>query len=235
MVAEVSLIKLPPGNKPLPEPMLTRYLSPNGVTRHQCVKAMCKVENGDVVGAAPTGDAPTSCEWSTNLLPTKVHLILQVWRKCHYWFQGIMSVWKYIMIFFYQRRPLPYARFYIFLNTSLGPCRIHCQSKQVENADIAKPRYIQVNMLSARASLLCFLCVGLNTEWYYKEPQYFVSTGVAMRLDSAGDATIWVMKCMRWINQLSNVIMCPVSMMVSSNGNIFRVTGRLCGDSHFAK
>ena len=33
------------------------------------------VENEDVVGAAPTGDAPTTSELSTILLPTKVRLI----------------------------------------------------------------------------------------------------------------------------------------------------------------
>ena len=38
------------------------------------------VENEDVVGAAPTGDAPTISELSTILLPTKVRLILETWR-----------------------------------------------------------------------------------------------------------------------------------------------------------
>ena len=46
----------------------------------QSIEARCKVENEDVVGAAPTGDAPTTSEWSTSLLPTKVHLILEVWE-----------------------------------------------------------------------------------------------------------------------------------------------------------
>ena len=36
------------------------------------------VENEDVVEAAPTGDAPTTSEWSTILLPTKVRIILKV-------------------------------------------------------------------------------------------------------------------------------------------------------------
>ena len=36
------------------------------------------VKNEDVVGAAPTGDAPTTPELSTVLLPTKVQLILDV-------------------------------------------------------------------------------------------------------------------------------------------------------------
>ena len=38
------------------------------------------VENEDVVGAAPIGDAPTTSEWSTILLPSKVRLILEVLR-----------------------------------------------------------------------------------------------------------------------------------------------------------
>ena len=37
------------------------------------------VENEDVVGAAPTGDAPTTSEWSTVILSTKLRLILEVW------------------------------------------------------------------------------------------------------------------------------------------------------------
>ena len=43
-----------------------------------------EVENEDVVGAGPTGDAPTTSEWSTILLPTMVHLILEVlqWVVC---------------------------------------------------------------------------------------------------------------------------------------------------------
>ena len=31
----------------------------------QSIEARCLVENEDVVGAAPTGDAPTTSEWST--------------------------------------------------------------------------------------------------------------------------------------------------------------------------
>ena len=46
----------------------------------QAIETMCQVENEDVVGAAPTGDAPITSEWSTILLPTKVRLILEVLR-----------------------------------------------------------------------------------------------------------------------------------------------------------
>ena len=42
------------------------------------------VENEDVVGAVPTGDAPITSELSTILLPTKVRLILEVLWYYHY-------------------------------------------------------------------------------------------------------------------------------------------------------
>ena len=42
--------------------------------------ARCQVENEDVVGAAPTGDAPTTSDWSTISLPTKVRLVLEILR-----------------------------------------------------------------------------------------------------------------------------------------------------------
>ena len=44
------------------------------------LKPGVKVESEDVVGATPIGDAPTTSEWSTMLLPTKVRNILDVWR-----------------------------------------------------------------------------------------------------------------------------------------------------------
>ena len=53
---------------------------PLAVVFAQSIEAMCWVENEDVVGAAPTGDAPTTSELSTILLPTKVRLILEVLR-----------------------------------------------------------------------------------------------------------------------------------------------------------
>ena len=43
------------------------------------VHARCYVENEGVVGAAPTGVAPTTSEWSTTLFLTKVCFILEVW------------------------------------------------------------------------------------------------------------------------------------------------------------
>ena len=44
------------------------------------IEAMYYVENEGVVGATPTGDAPTTSDWSTILLPTRVRLILKVLR-----------------------------------------------------------------------------------------------------------------------------------------------------------
>ena len=57
------------------------------VSSRSCLRSIhwSQVENGDVVGAAPTGDAPTTSELSTTLLPTKERLILEFWRyspKC---------------------------------------------------------------------------------------------------------------------------------------------------------
>ena len=45
----------------------------------QSIESMCLVENEDAVGAAQTGDAPTTSDRSTMLLPTKFRLILEVW------------------------------------------------------------------------------------------------------------------------------------------------------------
>ena len=46
----------------------------------QSIEARCSVENEDVVGAAQTGDAPTTSELWTIVLPTKLRLILEVLR-----------------------------------------------------------------------------------------------------------------------------------------------------------
>ena len=47
------------------------------------------VKNEGVVGAAPTGDAPTTSEWSTILWPTKVCPISEVWGLVYYHFVQI--------------------------------------------------------------------------------------------------------------------------------------------------
>ena len=56
------------------------FSSRGAVDFAQSNKARCQVENEDVVGAVPTGDAPTISEWSTILLPSKVGLILETWQ-----------------------------------------------------------------------------------------------------------------------------------------------------------
>ena len=40
-----------------------------------------QIKNEDVVGTAPTVNAPATSEWSTSLLPVKVRLILEVKRQ----------------------------------------------------------------------------------------------------------------------------------------------------------
>ena len=46
----------------------------------ESMEARYYVEYEDVVGAAPTGDAPTTSQWSTILLLTRVRLISEVLR-----------------------------------------------------------------------------------------------------------------------------------------------------------
>ena len=48
----------------------------------QSIEARYQVENEDVVEAAPTGDAPTTFDRSTILLPSKV-LIFHITAKMH--------------------------------------------------------------------------------------------------------------------------------------------------------
>ena len=58
----------------------SQHLKDSRTVFAESLEARYWVENEDVVGAAPTGDAPTTSEWSTILLPTKVRLILEVMR-----------------------------------------------------------------------------------------------------------------------------------------------------------
>ena len=50
----------------------------------QSIEDKCYFENEDVVEAAPTGPAPTTSEWSTRLLPTKVTYIRDVVELCEF-------------------------------------------------------------------------------------------------------------------------------------------------------
>ena len=51
--------------------------------------------NEDVVGAAPTSDAPTTSERSTLLLPSKVRLILEIWMYLGKVFSGLLLVMSF--------------------------------------------------------------------------------------------------------------------------------------------
>ena len=46
----------------------------------QSIEARCWAHHEDVVGAAPTGDASTTSEWSKILFSTEVRLIIEIWR-----------------------------------------------------------------------------------------------------------------------------------------------------------
>ena len=61
------------------------------LSSHNILK-QCSVENEDWVRAAPTGDAPTTSEWSTISLPTQVHLILETWRYVICGFEWIIPI-----------------------------------------------------------------------------------------------------------------------------------------------
>ena len=54
-----------------------RQLQIAAVVFAQFIEAIWWVENEDVVGAAPIGDAPTTSEWWTILLPTDVRIIIR--------------------------------------------------------------------------------------------------------------------------------------------------------------
>ena len=58
----------------------------------QFIQARCYSDNEDIGGAGPTGDAPTTCRWSAILLPTKVPIILEVWRGLNFsgWISGLL-------------------------------------------------------------------------------------------------------------------------------------------------
>ena len=71
--------------KPHQIPKLRYFLVRLAFVLVQTILDRCYVENEDVDGAAPTGDAPTSSEWSTRSLPTTMHLILEVWRYVFLW------------------------------------------------------------------------------------------------------------------------------------------------------
>ena len=66
----------------------------------------CYLENEDIIGAVPTGEVPTTSEWSTILLPTMVHVILEVWQ-CLWMKNGVYLQWRLIV---YMMCPMKYVR-----------------------------------------------------------------------------------------------------------------------------
>ena len=68
------------------------------VASAESIKARCYVENEDVVGAAPSGDDPTTSEWSTSILPTKVRLILKLWQH------RSISAWGELPVIFLRQK-----------------------------------------------------------------------------------------------------------------------------------
>ena len=79
------------------------FSSRRAVVFVQSNEARWLVENEDVVGAAPTGDAPTTSEWLTILLSTKV-LILETLRYlwCHLMTVSQNHVYDFCMYDFNQ-------------------------------------------------------------------------------------------------------------------------------------
>ena len=44
------------------------------------IQVLSRVDHSDVVGASPVGDASTTSEWATSLLPTKLQLVSEILR-----------------------------------------------------------------------------------------------------------------------------------------------------------
>ena len=63
-------------NRNLP---LTRVSYRHAVVSAKSIEAKWLMKHEDVVGVVPIGDAPTTSEWSTILLPIEVRLILDIW------------------------------------------------------------------------------------------------------------------------------------------------------------
>ena len=72
-------------------PKLKWFSSRLAVVFAQSIEAKYSVENEDVVGAAPTGDAPTTSDRSAILLPTQVSCIrglTLVWMQYAHWMKN---------------------------------------------------------------------------------------------------------------------------------------------------
>ena len=118
----------------------------------QYIETRCSVDNEDVIGAAPTGDALSTSEWSTILLPTKVRLILKIW--------GSIS----ISLTKYPCTPLFYTRslnsFYMVKTLAVG-CFLHRQG--TSSCSIANHQTSNINHTFVGNKL-----VGRSDEWVFK-------------------------------------------------------------------
>ena len=80
-----------------------------------------------VISAAPTGDVPTTSEWLTLLLPTKVCLILEVWRYIHVYMRtfaiilGAFSPFRYFACFFRIIKTLPLTEYRVHIDRFFHP------------------------------------------------------------------------------------------------------------------
>ena len=79
------------------------------------IEARYYVENEDVVGAAPTGDAPSTTEWLTIILPTRVHLILEALRYA--FILRITNMYMYLCFIWLFNKSS--SKFWIFLKFHL--------------------------------------------------------------------------------------------------------------------
>ena len=78
----------------------------------QSIETSCWVANEDVVGAAPTGDAPNTSEWSTTLL----RHILEVWQYVWLWYSArVFQFCKWLALRYWGLRLTKFQRMeYIF-------------------------------------------------------------------------------------------------------------------------
>ena len=123
----------------------SKYLNVSRLILHKSLPNPLKpggyVEKEYVVGAAPTGDVSTTFEWSTIVLPSKVCLMLEVWRymytyvctmhtDIHTCVLGWQANFTHSVIFLNSSNPHAHvshlvSRLYF---TGVTAAQLHCQS-----------------------------------------------------------------------------------------------------------
>ena len=88
------------------------------------MKPGVKSRKEDVVGAAPTGDAPTTSEWSTILLPTKAGIISETWRYLEAKITRLYCLWE--MIFHSRQDHLSISFHQLYENLSVNLVEAVC-------------------------------------------------------------------------------------------------------------